>query len=100
MADQFTPPDGAGADQVPAAGAAAGAATGRAGAGAGTAARATRFSQALCGCQELSVSRWPTMIISGLCTLCRLTHHSAGHAVALPYSWRAMLDKVSPDLTV
>jgi hypothetical protein len=40
------------------------------------------------------------MIISGLCTWCRLTHHSAGQAVALPYSWRAMLDKVSPDLTV
>jgi hypothetical protein len=32
--------------------------------------------------------------------LCRLTHHSAGQAVAPPYSWRAMLDKVSPDLTV
>src|SRR5215471_7130689 len=101
MADQFTPPEGAGADQLPAAGAAGAAPlTGGAGADAGMAASAARFSQALRGCHELSVSRWPTMIISGLCTLCRFTHHRAGQAVALPYSWRAMLDKVSPALTV
>src|SRR6516165_5637565 len=101
MADQFTPPEGAGADQLPVAGAAGAAPlTGGAGTAAGVAARAARFSQALRGCQELSVSRWPTWIICGLCTWCRFTHHSAGQAAALPYSWRAMLDKVSPALTV
>src|SRR5262245_30032161 len=101
MADQFTPPDGAGAVQVPVAAApGAGAPTAGAGAGAGVAARAARFSQALRGCHGLSVSRWPTRIICGLCTLCRFTHHSAGQVAALPYWWRAMLDRVSPCLTV
>src|SRR3974390_2339577 len=96
-ADQFTPPEGAGADQLPVAGAAGAAVlTGGAGAEAGMAARAARLSQALCGCQELSVSRWPTRIISGLCTFCRFTHHSAGQAAALPYSWRARDSRGAP----
>src|SRR5215467_4927175 len=96
MADQFTPPEGAGADQVPVDAAAGAELT----AGAGAAAAAARSSQALRRCHELSVSRWPTLIICGLCTLCRLTHHRAGQAPALPYSWRAILDSVSPALTV
>src|SRR5262249_62133212 len=98
-AARVRPPEGAGAEPVPAA---AGAAplTGGAGADAGMAASAARFSHALRGCHELSVSRWPTLIISGLCTLCRFTHHSAGQVAALPYSCRAMLDNVSPALTV
>src|SRR5215470_10218710 len=100
MADQSTPPDGAGADQVPVDPATGAAALAGAGAGAGVAASAARSSQALRGCHELSASRWPTLIICGLCTLCRLTHHRAGQARALPYSWRAILDSVSPALTV
>jgi hypothetical protein len=78
MAYQFAPPEGAGADQVPVAAAGAAALIGGARAGAGMAASAARLSQALRGCHELSVSRWPTLIICGLCTLCRLTHHRAG----------------------
>src|SRR5262249_56721801 len=78
---------------VTAAGAAAGAALTGAGAGAGVAASAARSSQALRGCHELSASRWPTLIICGLCTLCRLTHHRAGQARALPYSWPALLHR-------
>src|SRR5215472_15905996 len=64
------------------------------------AAIAARVIHALRGCQVLSCRRWPTTIASGLPTLCRLVHHSAGQSARLPYALLAMADRVSPGLTV
>src|SRR5215831_12384256 len=107
MASQFTPPpeyegpeyepaeyDG---DKLVATGRLDGCCTGAGGVDAAIAARSIHV---LRGCQVLSRSRWPTMMASGLPTLCRLVHHRAGQSARLPYACLAMSDRVSPGLTV
>src|SRR5262245_2997020 len=106
MASQFTPPE----DEPPEYDGAelvvgtldgdCAEAAGAAGAGGVDAAMAARTTHALRGCQVLSRSRWPTTIASGLSTLCRLVHHRAGQSDRLPYALCAMVDRVSPGLTV
>src|SRR5262245_13898773 len=105
MASQFTPPpeyeapeyDGA---ELVATGTLDGCCEDATGAGGVDAAIAARSIHALRGCQVLSRSRWPTTMASGLSTLCRLVHHRAGQSARLPYACLAIVDRVSPGLTV
>src|SRR5262249_21474789 len=103
MASQFTPPPEYEAPEYDGAELTTGTmdgCTGAAGAGGVEAAMAARSIHALRGCQVLSRSRWPTTMASGLPTLCRLVHHRAGQSARLPYACLAIVDRVSPGLTV
>ncbi len=61
---------------------------------------AARISHGLTSGESGTTSFCPAWISDGLCTVCRLTHHSAGQSPALPSSRWAMALSESPARTV